>query len=640
MRPEASGVDLVCGPDSPLPEARERYRLLYHLGSGGQAEVYRGVRLSAGVSSSPVTVKVFRADPRRQMLDQLRSWDKGDAVLMDLNSRGVAGICLRVDGFYGLPPSVAGTVQLSQDRVPYQVLDYLPGGTLIERLAGGMGASGPARLFGASVLATIAETLYALHYPADAGDSPVLHMDVKPSNVIVLPIGEVRLIDFTSARYDHAAHITTIAHTPESAGPEAYTGHVNSAYDVHGFGSVAYFLLTGWLPRSDRSGTSPGSVSPGGLRRHPLLDEHPVLAAHLLAPLADRPEDRPRTDELPSWIAELCALASRLPEHVRFVDWDLSAAPRLPEPSGRLLVASEHTTADIASPAAPTRALAAPAPTVSWADASALAGTASQPPAAFGSGRAALPRPAVQPVNGAGSPGGPPKTTVQPGGPPKTTVQSAEPVPGRSRWAGLLGGARKPGAAGTGPGSASAGPGPGSASAGTAPASGAPASAPPKPPRISASAPVPVRAPKPPSRFADRTATEPARPAAAPPEPSAPIDPARFKRGWRFTRFGVIVAVVCWAVWIGTVLINHTDTADPFAGAGIAVASAIVVYWLTRLAGRMLRNSLNKGPRRGTLVPHLTTALSLVLCGMMFLSFTPLSPPRVYAWVANLGLWR
>ncbi|OLB74629.1 MAG: hypothetical protein AUI14_22950 [Actinobacteria bacterium 13_2_20CM_2_71_6] len=75
---EGALLDLVCGPASPLPETYQRYRLVAHLGSGGQAEVYRAVRLCGGVSSAPMTVKVFRVDPRRPLVDELRSWDKGD----------------------------------------------------------------------------------------------------------------------------------------------------------------------------------------------------------------------------------------------------------------------------------------------------------------------------------------------------------------------------------------------------------------------------------------------------------------------------------------------------------------------------------------------------------------------------------
>ena len=56
--PEGALLDLVCGPASPLPETYQRYRLVAHIGSGGQADVYRAVRLCGGVTSAPLTVKV------------------------------------------------------------------------------------------------------------------------------------------------------------------------------------------------------------------------------------------------------------------------------------------------------------------------------------------------------------------------------------------------------------------------------------------------------------------------------------------------------------------------------------------------------------------------------------------------------
>src|SRR5215831_18127055 len=124
---ESALVDLVCGPASPLPETYQRYRLVAKLGAGGQADVYRGVRLCGGVTSAALTVKVFRINPRRPLVDELRSWDKGDAALMDLNTRGVTGICRRVDGFYGPPPYLSGGIAIRGDAVPYQVYDYLHG---------------------------------------------------------------------------------------------------------------------------------------------------------------------------------------------------------------------------------------------------------------------------------------------------------------------------------------------------------------------------------------------------------------------------------------------------------------------------------------------------------------------------------
>jgi hypothetical protein len=325
-----AALDLVCGPDGPLPEAVQRYRLVQHLGSGGQADVYRGVRLCGGVASAPVTVKVFRPDPDRPLVDQLRSWDKGDAVLMDLGSRGVEGLCRRVDGFHGAPPHAPGEPG-GGEPIPYQVLDYLSGWTLRDHL----GSPGGPRLDAAAVLRGLAGTLLALHRPARPTDCPVLHMDVKPSNLIVLPDGRVRLIDFTSARYDRRDHITSVAFTAEASAPEAFTGQVGPAYDVHGFGAVAYFLVTGQHPRAEADIPDPVSpeapVAPWAvLRRDPELDRHPALRDHLRAPLADRPADRPRTEELAAWTERLTELAAGVPYANRFAVFGTGSTVQAP----------------------------------------------------------------------------------------------------------------------------------------------------------------------------------------------------------------------------------------------------------------------------------------------------------------------
>ncbi|MGH3739358.1 MAG: protein kinase domain-containing protein, partial [Micromonosporaceae bacterium] len=323
----AALLDLVCGPGSPLADTQQRYRLVSHLGSGGQAEVYRAVRVCGGISSAPVTVKVFRLHGDRPLTDELRSWDKGDAVLMDLNSRGVPGICRRSDGFYGAPPAAPGQ-RTAGDAVPYQVLDYLHGVTLREYVAQryGLSGTGGPRLDAVAALTTLAGVLKALHLPGDPRACPVLHMDVKPSNVMVLTGGEVRLIDFTGARYYWRDHITSVAYTLEAGGPEAFSGTVGPAYDVHGFGAVAYYLVTGAFPRMEASPPDGVTAPPWAvLRRHPLLDAHPALREHLLSPVADRPEDRPGTADLPGWVRRLAELvaAARAPDVG--VDWSGSA---------------------------------------------------------------------------------------------------------------------------------------------------------------------------------------------------------------------------------------------------------------------------------------------------------------------------
>src|SRR5258706_13826754 len=296
-------LDLVCGPASPLPETHQRYRLVAHLGSGGQADVYRAVRVCGGVTSAPMTVKVFRVDPQRPIADELRSWDKGDAALMDPKNRGVPGICRRADGFYGPPPHRPGERPAPGDAVPIQVYDYLHGVNLREYVTQrSSSAPGARRLNAVSALKTLGLVLQHLHHPRETGATPVLHMDVKPSNLMVLATGEVRLIDFTGARYFREEEITQIAYTPESGGPEAFGGvkYVGPAYDVHGFGAVAYFLVTGAYPRVDGRSNGPvaGDVSPppwNVLRRHPLLGSGPTLPGHPPAPPPRPAAGRPGT---------------------------------------------------------------------------------------------------------------------------------------------------------------------------------------------------------------------------------------------------------------------------------------------------------------------------------------------------------
>ena len=119
-------------------------------------------------------------------------------------------------------------------------LELLRGQTLAE-----LAAAGP--LDWRTALVLVAQVARALHHAHRQG---VVHRDVKPANVVVLPTGEAKVMDFGIARLESARQrLTTTGEfigTPLYTAPEqAKTEDVDGRADVFSLASVAYTLLTG-----------------------------------------------------------------------------------------------------------------------------------------------------------------------------------------------------------------------------------------------------------------------------------------------------------------------------------------------------------------------------------------------------------
>ncbi len=156
-----------------------RYCLERVLGTGGMASVWlaRDVQLDREVAVK-VLADVLALDP-----DYVSRFEREARVAANLSH-----------------PHLVRVFDFSGDGVrPYLVMEYVPGGSLADRLRDPQRAT-----WDAEVLAR--ELLDALGYVHRAG---VIHRDIKPGNVLIGSDGRARLTDFGIAQPSDASRLTS-----------------------------------------------------------------------------------------------------------------------------------------------------------------------------------------------------------------------------------------------------------------------------------------------------------------------------------------------------------------------------------------------------------------------------------------------
>jgi serine/threonine protein kinase len=149
------------------------------------------------------------------------------------------------------------------------------------------------------------EVASALHYLHRVG---VVHLDVKPSNVIMA--SPARLIDLSVARsVDEAARLDHVVGTEGYLAPEQRdpprTGAPGPAADVFGLGVTLFRAITGRRPFPDGDPDEPHARDGHGAAPEPCLEVLPAsvppeVVALVASCLAFHPQDRP----LPSEVVE------------------------------------------------------------------------------------------------------------------------------------------------------------------------------------------------------------------------------------------------------------------------------------------------------------------------------------------------
>jgi eukaryotic-like serine/threonine-protein kinase len=245
-----------------------RYRLEGRIAFGGVGEVWRAVDLVLG---RPVAVKLLRAEyaEHPEVLTRFR------AEARHAGSVSHPGIAQVYDfGETGAADS------------PYLVMELVDGPSLARVLSAG--PLNPADTM--DVLAQAAAGLQAAHA---AG---LVHRDIKPGNLLVGPVGQVKITDFGIAYAAWSAPITqtgALVGTPAYLAPERVAGGpATPASDLYALGVVGYQCLTGEAPFG---GMPPGVAAAHQQRTLPPLPRAvpPGVAGLILELTARDPAARP-----------------------------------------------------------------------------------------------------------------------------------------------------------------------------------------------------------------------------------------------------------------------------------------------------------------------------------------------------------
>lgn len=254
------------------------FRILRRLGAGASGTVYQAIQDD---SERELALKVFEPV------------DDPDAVTPDeiARERAVAG-ALR----HRHLARILGMGEHGDRR--WLAAEYLPGGTLADRIA--------ARMPVAEVLRVLREVAQGLGHAHACG---VVHGDVKPGNVLFRANGDAVLADFGIAAFARAGDHRALMQggTPAYMSPQQARGEpVDGRSDFYSLGVVLHEMLTGRLPwPAPEDGVA---VTRRDLAAPRLPARHHWLQPLLDALLAEHPDDRPADARaLLALLSTLCA---------------------------------------------------------------------------------------------------------------------------------------------------------------------------------------------------------------------------------------------------------------------------------------------------------------------------------------------
>lgn len=127
---------------------------------------------------------------------------------------------------------------------PYLVMEFIEGDTLDEYLKKNY-PQGMPQVLAIQLMIQIAD---AIHY-AHLRQFPVLHLDLKPANIMIRPDGIIKVIDFGISRNTSQINPSMFVGSPYFMSPEQVNNaNVTQLSDIYSLGITLFYLLKGKAP--------------------------------------------------------------------------------------------------------------------------------------------------------------------------------------------------------------------------------------------------------------------------------------------------------------------------------------------------------------------------------------------------------
>lgn len=200
-----------------------RYRILSTLGVGGMSVVFRAYDLLEG---REVSLKVLRADKLGDPEARRRFYNESRAIALLSH------------------PNIVNVYDVNfEGKVQYIVMEYVDGVTLKDRM------DQKGQLSSEEAIHYLRQILSALSHAHSRG---VVHHDIKPQNILLLPDATVKVTDFGIASVPNFEDETPSDETIGSVhyiSPEQAKGDItDEKSDLYSVGVMMYAMLIGRLP--------------------------------------------------------------------------------------------------------------------------------------------------------------------------------------------------------------------------------------------------------------------------------------------------------------------------------------------------------------------------------------------------------